>query len=656
MAGRPWLVAALAAAACLGGVRAAAAPAATSSRPLSTARLEALEIDLVRAEDVRAIKRLQRAYGYYADRGLWNELAELFTEDAVANYPSGGFDGKASIHAMFVQNLGQGRQGLAAGRIYNHTILQPVVDLAADGATATGRWRVLGMLGRLGASATWADSLYRFDYVKQGGRWKIRELTAYAGSGGRYETGWVAPQPRPPGAADTSPVRFNLAHPADRPWRDPCEDDVSACVVPFPYPNRSVARPNAPRRAVLEPRPTMTPEQRAQDLVQRARRLQDEQAVLNLQAAYGYYVDRGLWGRAAALFAPDGTREEGLAGVMVGRRHIARSLARAAGGSARAGLRDGQLNDHLQLEPIVTVAPDGQTAKARIFELAFTGGGGVPARIHQNVQENDYVRRDGTWMIQALRVFTILLTDYDQGWARSALPAPRPAPDVPPDRPPTVVYEAYPAFFTPPLHFEVPSRSAMSPAAPPAGGRAPDERELATAERQVREAGDYDEIANLQGAYGYYAEKSLWSELVPLFTRGATLRFDGAVHAGREGIAAFLASSGPEGPVKGSLDSQLQLQPVIHVAADGRSAHMRSRLLELLRDAEGRPMWGGGLYESTLVKEGGVWKYQRLDVQHTYRVPYAGGWASRRRAAADGVHPPSRAVLPFHYRDPISGL
>src|SRR6185295_1935351 len=156
-------------------------------------RLDRLEIAVTRAEDIRAIKKLQRAYGYYADRGLWDDLADLFADDALANYPSGGFDGNASIRAMFVQNLGQGKPGLAEGRIYNHTILQPVVDLAPDGATATGRWRVLGMLGSFGRSAIWADSLYRFAYVKQNGRWKIRSLIAYAGSGGGYDEGWVPP-------------------------------------------------------------------------------------------------------------------------------------------------------------------------------------------------------------------------------------------------------------------------------------------------------------------------------------------------------------------------------------------------------------------------------------------------------------------------------
>ncbi|MEJ1966680.1 MAG: nuclear transport factor 2 family protein [Gammaproteobacteria bacterium] len=125
----------------------AAADGLASGASATEAQLGRFEIEVTRAEDVRAIKKLQRAYGHYADRGLWDDLADLFTDDAVADYPSGIFDGNASIRAMFTQNLGQGKAGLADGRIYNHTILQPVVDLAPDGATATGRWRVLGMLG-----------------------------------------------------------------------------------------------------------------------------------------------------------------------------------------------------------------------------------------------------------------------------------------------------------------------------------------------------------------------------------------------------------------------------------------------------------------------------------------------------------------------------
>jgi hypothetical protein len=608
-------------------------------------QLDRLEIAVVRAEDVRAIRKLQRAYGYYADRGLWDELADLFADNAVANYPSGGFDGNASIRAMFVKNLGQGKAGLAEGRIYNHTILQPVVDLAPDGATATGRWRVLGMLGRFPGSATWADSLYRFDYVKKNGQWKIKELTAYAGSGGSYDRGWVAPQPRPPGAADTSPIRFNLAHPADRPWIDPCEADVSACVVPFPYPNRGEMTPPARVSAVIAPASSATG--RAASLVLRAQRLEDEQTVLNLQRGYGYYIDRGMWKQAADLFAPDGSREVGQSGVYIGRERIRQSLSL----TRPRGLRVGELNDHLQLEPIVDVAPDGMTAKGRIFELAFVGGGGEPARLVQNVQENEYIKHGGAWMIKSLHSYTILATDYDQGWGKSALPASTVSNVLPPDRPPSVVHEVYPKVFTPPLHFsnvslgEPPQRVVISPPS--------SEEQITAAARQVQRVMDYYEIDNLQSAYGYYAEKSLWTDIAALFSNDGVLQLDDEKHTGRSGILAFLKGAGPEGPVKGQLNSQLQLQPVIHVAADGKSAKVRSRLLQLTRDAEGRPMWGGGIYENEMVKEGGVWKFRRMQFHRTYLFDYKAGWAVL--AAGEGEDYPSRFTPPFHYRNPVSG-
>jgi hypothetical protein len=627
------------------------------------AKLDRLEIDVVRAEDVSALKKLQRAYGYYADRGLWEDLADLFADDAVANYPSGGFDGNASIRAMFVQNLGQGKPGLAEGRIYNHTILQPVIDLAPDGATATGRWRVLGMLGRLGASASWADSLYRFDYVKKDGHWKIKTLIAYAGSGGGYDQGWTPPKPRPPGYVDTSPVRFSLAHPADRPWTDPCEEDTSVCVVPFPYPNRGGIKVSVDASAVIGKPSSTVDASRAANLVQRAQRLDDEQSVLNLQRAYGYYVDRGLWKDAAGLFSKDGSLEVGQAGVYVGRDHIRRSLAL----TGPEGLRAGQVNDHLQVEPIVDVSPDGRAAQGRIFELAFVGGGGQPGRLVQNVEENEYVRVGGEWMIQSVHVYTILATDAEQGWGKSALPAPAASKELPPDRPPSIAYEAYPKVYTPELHFnnistgkptQYPAGAPLMPrpaTSSPSPTRLEDAKtrdaQLAAAERQVQRVADFNEIDNLQSAYGYYSEKSLWSDIAALFTDDGVLEIDGThSNKGHNGVLTFLKASGPEGPQKGVLNSQLQLQPVIHVAADGRSAKIRSRLLQLTRDARGRPMWGAGIYENDLVKEGGTWKFRRLHLYRTWKVYYKSGWASP--SPDEGQLLPTRVTPPFHYRHP----
>jgi hypothetical protein len=444
-------------------------------------------------------------------------------------------------------------------------------------------------------------------------------------------------------------VRFNLAHPADRPWIDPCEADVSACVVPFPYPNRGTISPPANASTVLNMQAAAATADRVADLTLRAQRLEDEQSVLNLQRGYGYYIDRGLWKQAADLFAPDGSREVGQAGVYVGREHIYRSLSL----TRPQGLRANELNDHLQLEPVIDIASDGETARGRIFELAFVGGSGEPARIVQNVQENEYVRRSGVWMIKSLHSYTILATDYDQGWAKSALPAPVASRVLVPDRPPSVIYEAYPKVYTPPLHFN----NASSATPPPHAAAAPvlpaSARQIDATESQVQRVMDYNGIDNLQSAYGYYAEKSLWSDIAGLFTDDGILQMDDGRHVGREHILAFLKASGPEGPVKGVLDSQLQLQPVIHVAADGRNARIRSRLLQLTRDAEGRPMWGGGIYESELVKQNGIWKFRHLHLYRTYKVNYKGGWAAP--GAGEGQLLPSRRTPPFHYRDPVSG-
>ena len=61
-------------------------------------------------------------------------------------------------------------------------------------------------------------------------------------------------------------------------------------------------------------------------LTARVEKLEGTRAVKKLQRAFAYYVDRGLWGEAADLFAADGTLEIGLDGVYVGPSDLALSL------------------------------------------------------------------------------------------------------------------------------------------------------------------------------------------------------------------------------------------------------------------------------------------------------------------------------------------
>src|SRR5689334_11359649 len=112
---------------------------ALSAEALSTERLNRLEADVRAAEDVQAIKRLQRAYGYYLDKGMWEDLAAFFTDDAVANYPAGIFVGHDSIRRHLFMNVGGGKMGdigLGDNRLYNHMNIQPVIHLDPGGQTA----------------------------------------------------------------------------------------------------------------------------------------------------------------------------------------------------------------------------------------------------------------------------------------------------------------------------------------------------------------------------------------------------------------------------------------------------------------------------------------------------------------------------------------
>ncbi|MEP7246445.1 MAG: nuclear transport factor 2 family protein, partial [Gammaproteobacteria bacterium] len=95
----------------------------------------------------------------------------------------------------------------------------------------------------------------------------------------------------------------------------------------------------------------------------KAARVRDIDELRNLQAAYGYYVDKALWDDVADLFTENGTMELGLNGVYAGKNSIRKYLYSLTGG--KPGLRAGELNNHFQLSPVITLAPDGQSAKAR---------------------------------------------------------------------------------------------------------------------------------------------------------------------------------------------------------------------------------------------------------------------------------------------------
>ncbi|MBZ5633253.1 MAG: nuclear transport factor 2 family protein [Acidobacteriia bacterium] len=572
MPSKPILVAALA----IGAWSMLATAQQADRLPALEKRVERLQSQMESVESVRAIKRLQYAYGHYVELGLWNDFADLFTEDAATNYQQGA-RGKAAVRKLFFEQVGQGKLGLSEGRIYPHILFQPVITLAPDGRTAKGRWRILAMLGGYGGSATWYSGVYENEYVLENGVWKISVLH--------------------------SEPKVTAAYTAAG-WRD------SGAHVPFHYTAASVTKPIpdvANTKAASGTAPSLTSLGRSvNQLAQRAARLNDQAEVTNVLDTFGYAVDRKLWDQASGLFANDGTMELGLQGVYAGKASIRRALDQFG----PQGLRDGELNDHVYLQTLVSVAPDGRTAKARGVELIMSSTAG--GELSEGVFENTFVKLNGAWKIQSVHFYPRMIVDAAAGWAKSAKPAPGPSKEFPPDRPPTASYEIYPKFAVAPFHFDNPvtgkppqypdgvlsvARPATSAAAPASGPAIRNAAELtarlAEVERSLTAAEAYDAAENLIGAYGYGRDDSPSAEGGTLFA------------------------------------SQI-LQPVIDVAPDGKSAKVRARRLDLGGTSGGPGYWSAGTFEGQVASEGGVWKFEMLRSLPTWSAPYPGGWARTR--------------------------
>lgn len=188
-------------------------------------------------------------------------------------------------------------------------------------------------------------------------------------------------------------------------------------------------------------------------LTARVQKLEGTRAVKKLQEAFGYYIDRGLWGDVADLFAADGTIEIGIDGVYVGKDRIREYLKRLHGG--QEGLIYGQLNEWMQFQPAVFIARDGRSATARWRDHGMLGQYKKHAEWRDGVYENTYVRDNGVWKIKSLHLYVNFVAPYEKGWARlkpgEGLVQSATSKSFPPDRGPTASYKPFPDTFVPPF-------------------------------------------------------------------------------------------------------------------------------------------------------------------------------------------------------------
>jgi hypothetical protein len=154
------------------------------------ARIKLLESQVANLRDIEEIKRLQKAYGYYLEHFMNDEIMDLFSDspDLVLNGASGG---KPELRKFF-----KSLKDLSCNPEFIHQAMQisGIVDINPDGLTAQGRWYGYGAVALpsdQGVKGMTLDGIYTCEYVKEDGKWKIKKLTFHPIFLAPLGEGWI---------------------------------------------------------------------------------------------------------------------------------------------------------------------------------------------------------------------------------------------------------------------------------------------------------------------------------------------------------------------------------------------------------------------------------------------------------------------------------
>jgi len=553
---------------------------------------------------------------------------------------------------QYLLAYGGGREGLKRGQLNEHLMLQPVVHVAGDGRTGKARWRALIMSGQLGKSAFWGEGVYENEYVKQNGIWKISKLHWFQTFMAPYKGGWAK------NTDSTGGIYVSKGLPPDQPPSERYEVWPGVYTPPFHYTNPAPASSGK----------SMDTDSALASIAHRIRILQDIEEIENLISMYGYYLDKQQWDLLTDLFVEDSAMEISQRGIYVGRK----SIMRAWELFGPQNIERNHLHNHIQMQPVIHVAPDGQHASVRSRALSQLGTFGSIGVWGDSVYENELIKEEGVWKIKKDHLYTTFFAPYDTGWAMGARPAPKVSDKVPPDRPPSEIYESFPGIYIPPFHYKNPAAN-QGTAPKPGKGELPVPEELQAAygriSDKIQRLEDESEIENLQRIYGFYVDKQLWREVADLFADDGTLEISGqGVFTGKPRVLEYFVRISPDGLTHGKLFNHLQLQPIVDVSLDGKTAKGRWRFLSELGEYKKSASWGGGTYENEYVKDGTIWKIKTLHAYSRFCTSYEDGWGKSvlpdtrpeksflpDRPPTVSYEPyPAAFAAPFHYKNPVT--
>ncbi len=157
------------------------------------ARVKTLEKEVKTLKDIDEIKTLQRAYGYYLEHWMSQEVIDCFSDspDVVLSLYEGTWLGKDGVRRYFT------RENISPEFIHQVMQLSPIVDVDPDGERAKGRWYSWGAVAapvEKGVRQFIMAGIYECEYIKENGKWRILKLQYSLHISADPREGWVRPE------------------------------------------------------------------------------------------------------------------------------------------------------------------------------------------------------------------------------------------------------------------------------------------------------------------------------------------------------------------------------------------------------------------------------------------------------------------------------
>lgn len=414
--------------------------------------LDEILVRIARLDAEVAARNLQHMFGYYLDRKMWDDVADLFGDDGMLVVGKATpASGSAAIWRQLEAEFGS--SGLAVGELNDHPQFNLTVDVDRDGRSATVRGQELGMRGTRDGKATWSLSTFSTRIVRRAGVWKIGEMRIDREMKASYSLGWSESDLLPTMTTGERIIAPFPPHPVT---------GKSVKLAPG-LRSRSTSPSSSGATSDLHPLTLSA----AETALSRAAA---HDAIENISGTFGDYLNDSRWWELSRLFTENGERVSPGAGWYRGRERIF-AMQMARNGPPRRPRTF--IPIHLRMQPVIHVAEDARSARMHTRLLQFNSAWEAQGSLSAGYYDDVLILEDGVWRFSANEIrHTWLTRNLNEGWAGVPDNLGRDnarSPDalikaMPPDRPiDGLSYPAFPQVDTVRFHYRNPVSGRIPP-------------------------------------------------------------------------------------------------------------------------------------------------------------------------------------------------